>query len=42
MKIIYLGNPDDYDPDTALMLWRWLHAYTGNRGLVVVHPKVSV
>jgi hypothetical protein len=42
MKIIYLGDPDDYDPDTALMLWRWLHAYTGNRGLVVVHPKVSV
>lgn len=42
MKIIYLGNPDDYDTDTARMLWRWLHATTGNRGLFVVHAQVEV
>jgi hypothetical protein len=40
MKIIYLGNPQDFDRYTARLLWNWLNANTGNRGLVVVHPKV--
>jgi hypothetical protein len=41
MRIIYLGNPTDYDPHTARLLWRWMNAATGYRGLVVVHPKVD-
>jgi hypothetical protein len=39
MKIIYLGNPHDFDTYTARMLWRWLNTSTGNRGLVVFHQK---
>jgi hypothetical protein len=42
MKIIYLGNPTDFDTYTARVIWRWMNSQTGNRGLVVVHPKVRV
>ena len=41
MKIIYLGQPEDFDRHTARLLWGWLNAYTGYRGLVVVHPRAS-
>ena len=41
-KILYLGSPSDFDTHTARLLWRWLQANTGNRGLIVVHPKARV
>lgn len=41
MKIIYLGNPADYDPFTARLLMRWLNDTTGYRRLVVVHREVQ-
>lgn len=39
MKIIYLGNPTDFDKHTARLVWGWLHETYGNRGLVVVAEK---
>jgi hypothetical protein len=40
-KILYLGSERDFDKHTARLLLRWLHANTGNRGLVVVHPRAK-
>lgn len=40
-KILYLGSPNDFDTETARLLWRWLKEQTGNRGLIIVHPRAQ-
>lgn len=40
-RIIYLGSPQNYDRRLARLLLEWLHANTGNRGLVVVHEQAQ-
>lgn len=42
MKILYLGNPDDFDKHTARLIAEWLNVTTGYRRLVVLHANAHV
>lgn len=41
MKIIYLADSKDHDPYIDRLLWRWLNANTGYRGLIVVPTRAK-